>query len=185
MKTNSRAPEISPVFSKKSSWVYTHAPSYRRFLKPSAAYPLKHSCSLPWQKKTMVKNISKTSRVINNWSSLDWETKWFMTLFAISCFSLTLFLCTLILHSPLVRSSTEVVRSQVFTRLRVLKSAPQYKKNKAKQLTVHVEQQVRTYSNDILFHLTTCSLTFWSSFKFFLILRYVRVLMQKNFTLYV
>ena len=39
-------------------------------------------------------------------------------------FSLTLFLCTLIIHSPfgaLVRSSPEVVRSQVFTRLRVLK----------------------------------------------------------------
>ena len=39
-------------------------------------------------------------------------------------FFLTLFLCTLIIHSPLgalVRSSPEVVRSQVFTRLRVLK----------------------------------------------------------------
>ena len=45
-----------------------------------------------------------------------------MTLFVISCmFSLTLFLCTLIIHSPLVRSSPQVVRSQVFTRLRVLK----------------------------------------------------------------
>ena len=42
----------------------------------------------------------------------------------ISCrFSLTLFMCTLITHSPLralVRSSPEAVRSQVFACLRVL-----------------------------------------------------------------
>ena len=46
-----------------------------------------------------------------------------MILCLISClFSLALFLSTLILHSPPVRSSSEVVRSQVFTRFRVFTS---------------------------------------------------------------
>ena len=45
-----------------------------------------------------------------------------MILFVISCvFSLTSFLCPQVIHSPLARSHPEVVRSQVFTHLRLLK----------------------------------------------------------------
>ena len=47
-----------------------------------------------------------------------------MIVLVILCiFSLTLFLCTIIIQNPPMRSSPEVVRSQVFTCLRVLKKA--------------------------------------------------------------
>ena len=72
-----------------------------------------------------------------------------------------LFLCSLIIHSLPVRFSPEVVSSQVFPRLRVLKERStvhvEDDKVKAMLLTIHVEQQNRTYSiESLLFDLTTC-----------------------------
>ena len=61
-----------------------------------------------------------------------------MIVFVISCmFCLTLFLSTLIIHSPLMRSSPKVVQSQFFTRLRVLKkcSTVQVREGKVKAIS--------------------------------------------------
>ena len=68
-------------------------------------------------------------------------------LFVISgIFSLALFLCTLIMHSSLVRSSRRLFRSQVFMWLGVLKecSTVQVVDDKVKALTMLVKQQDRT-----------------------------------------
>ena len=86
-----------------------------------------------------------------------------MTLFVGSCiFALTLFLCTLIIHSPLVLSSPVVVQSHDLTRLRVLKE----------RITVQIvdgkENLQHAYNIELLFHLTPAS----SIFKFVRIFSY-------------
>ena len=86
-----------------------------------------------------------------------------MTLFVGSCkFALALFLCTLIIHSPLVLSSPVVVQSHDLTRLRVLKE----------RITVQIvdgkENLQHAYNTELLFHLTPAS----SIFKFVRIFSY-------------
>ena len=72
----------------------------------------------------------------------------------------------------------EVVRSQVFTRLRVLKEPSAVQVVDGKAIKMHVEQQDKTYSIELLFHLTMCFLTFSSSFECFPISYYVWASMQ-------